>query len=204
MTLEEALARLRTGSPDERRAALELIGATADARVTPVVAACLHDPDPELVTLAEATLWRIWARWPDPAVAALFAEGMRAMARRDWLGAVAVFGRVIQAAPEFAEAWNQRATARYLAEHYASAIADCETVVQLNPYHFGALAGQGLCHAALRQYRDAARCFRGALRIHPRLHGVREQLARVEGILVRGNGQVPETEPGAAQGGAAG
>src|SRR5262249_38433691 len=122
------------------------------------------------------------------AVDGLFAEGIRAMEQQDWLGAVSAFGRVIDAAPAFAEGWNKRATARYLAQHYASAIADCEEVVRLLPQHFGALSGQGLCHVALGQYREAVRCFRRALAVHPRLTSVRENLQRVTQALVRGNG----------------
>ncbi|MCI0485603.1 MAG: tetratricopeptide repeat protein [Blastocatellia bacterium] len=91
--------------------------------------------------------------------------------------------------------WNKRATARYLAEHYASSIADCEAVIRLNPYHFGALAGRGICHLALRQHREAARWFGRALAIHPRLDGVRQHLARVQAELVRGNGH--DVAPGA-------
>jgi tetratricopeptide (TPR) repeat protein len=188
VTLEEALERLRTGQGPARRAALEVIATRADARASAEVAACLRDPDPDLVALAEATLWQIWGRSGDAAVDALFAEGLHAMERQDWLGAVSGFTRALERAPAFAEAWNKRATARYLAEHYATAIADCEEVLRLLPQHFGAAAGQGLCHAALGQYREARQCFRQALAIHPRLDGVRDNLARVQHVLVRGNG----------------
>ena len=188
MSLEDALARLGASSPPERRAALEAIGRLGDARVTGPVAACLHDADAAVVAAAEATLWQIWSRAGDPRVDALFAEGVRAMEKRDWLAAVSLFGQVIEAAPQFAEGWNKRATARYLAEHYASAIADCEEVLRLNPLHFGALAGRGLCHVALGQSTEAASCFRRALAIHPRLEGVRENLRRVLQQLLRGNG----------------
>jgi tetratricopeptide (TPR) repeat protein len=188
VTLEDALERLRAGPASARRAALQIIAARADQSATAAVAACLLDSDAELVTLAEATLWQIWGRSGDAAVDALFAEGLQAMERQDWLGAVSGFTRVIERAPAFAEAWNKRATARYLAEHYATAIADCEQVLRLLPQHFGAAAGQGLCHAALGQYREAGRCFRQALAIHPRLDGVRDNLARVQQALVRGNG----------------
>jgi tetratricopeptide (TPR) repeat protein len=138
---------------------------------------------------AEATLWQVWSRSGDPQVDALFADGVRAMETRDWLGAVSLFGRVVEAAPGFAEGWNKRATARYLAEHYASAIADCEEVLRLNPHHFGAASGQGLCHVALGQPAAAAGCFRRALAIHPGLASVRQNLARLTQALVRGNGQ---------------
>jgi tetratricopeptide (TPR) repeat protein len=193
MTLDEALGQLASPSASERRAALEVIAREGDARVSRAVAARLHDPEADVAATAEATLWQVWARSGDPGVDALFADGIRAMERSDWLGAVSAFGRVVEAAPGFAEGWNKRATARYLAEHYASAIADCEEVVRRVPQHFGALSGQGLCHLALRQYPEAARCFRRALAIHPRLASVRENLGRVAQHLVRGNGAASAT-----------
>ena len=195
MTLREAIEGLRTGSAAERRAALGVLAAEADARVTPAVAAVLHADDPELVALAETALWQIWARVAEPAVAALFAAGVRAMEAQDWLGAETTFTRVVETAPGFAEGWNKRATARYLATHYAAALADCEEVIRLNPHHFGALAGQGLCHMALGQAREAAHCFRRALAVHPRLASVREHLARAEAPLARANGHALGAAP---------
>jgi tetratricopeptide (TPR) repeat protein len=202
LTPEEARERLRAGSPAERQATLRTLAREADARVTPAVAALLHADDPELVALAEATLWQVWGRSGDAAVDGLFAEGLRALETQDWLGAVSAFSRVVEAAPAFAEGWNKRATARYLATHYASSIADCEEVVRLNPWHFGALSGQGLCHVALGQLPAAARCFRRALQVHPRLEGARQQLARVEATLARGNGHALGATPADTRGAA--
>lgn len=202
MTPEEAAARLRAGSPTERQALLQFLARDADARVTPAVAALLHGDDPQLVALAEATLWQVWGRSGEPAVDALFAEGLRALEQQDWLAAVAAFSRVVEVAPAFAEGWNKRATARYLATHYATAIADCEEVVRLNPYHFGALSGQGLCHVALGQLPAAARCFRRALLVHPRLEGARQQLARIEATLARTNGHALGAAPADTRGAA--
>jgi tetratricopeptide (TPR) repeat protein len=200
VTPEEAWHRLRSGTADERRSILEALAQEADARVTPAVAALLHADDPELVGLAEATLWRVWSRSGDPAVDALFAEGLRAMEGQDWLGAVAAFSRVIDRAPTFAEGWNKRATARFLATHYAPSVADCEEVVRLNPQHFGALSGQGLCHLAMGQLREASHCFRRALAVHPRLETVRQHLARAEGTLARANGHALGVAPADARG----
>jgi len=200
VTPEEARERLQTGTPAERRATLRVLAQEADARVTPAVATLLHTDDLELVALAEATLWQVWSRSGDSAVDALFAEGVRLMEAQDWLGAVAAFSRVIEVAPTFAEGWNKRATARYLATHYATSIADCQEVVRLNPHHFGALSGQGLCHAALGQLREAARCFRRALQVHPRLESVRQHLARTETTLARNNGHALGIAPADTRG----
>ena len=198
MTPDEARERLRQGGPEERRATLRSLAEEGDARVTPAVAPLLHADDPELVALAEATLWQVWSRSGDPAADALYADGILAMEGQDWLGAVAAFSRVVEAAPKFAEGWNKRATARYLATHYATSIADCEEVVRLNPFHFGALSGQGLCHAALGQLREAARCFRRALLVHPKLETVRQHLTRTETTLARANGHALGMLPGSS------
>jgi tetratricopeptide (TPR) repeat protein len=48
-----------------------------------------------------------------------------------------------------------------------AAISDCEQVLRLNPVHFGALHGLGICHAALGEYSLAIQAFRRALEIQP-------------------------------------
>ena len=52
---------------------------------------------------------------------------------------------VIELAPEFAEGWNRRATVRYLATDIDGSIADVNATLDLEPRHFGALSGLGLC-----------------------------------------------------------
>ena len=92
-----------------------------------------------------------------------------------------------EAAPDWAEAWNKRATARYLARDFAGAIRDCEATLARKPHHFGALSGQGLCHLALEQYAPAAALFRRALAVHPSLAPVRANLQAALTEVVRYN-----------------
>ncbi|MCY7366548.1 MAG: tetratricopeptide repeat protein, partial [Chamaesiphon sp.] len=80
---------------------------------------------------------------------------------------------LVDALPDFAEAWNRRAVLRFMTKNYDRAIADCERVIELNPVHFGALHGLGLCHAALGNYSAAIRAFRSALEIQP--HAIENQ-----------------------------
>jgi len=148
----------------------------------------LRGDDLARVARAEATLWQIWCRSGVPEVDRLLQEGIEAMERRDLDQAVAVFTRIVERAPDFAEGWNKRATARYVAEDYVGAIADCEETLARNPHHFGALSGQGLCHMALGQFRAAAALFRRALVVHPHLTAAGRNLAAALSEAVRGNG----------------
>ena len=130
----------------------------------------------------------MWTRSGIAEVDALLVEGVEAMERRDFDEAERIFTRIVARAPDFAEGWNKRATVRYLAENYEGAIADCEATLARKPHHFGALSGQGLCHVALGQHREAAALFRRTLAVHPHLDAARRNLRLTLGEAVKGNG----------------
>ena len=136
---------------------------------------------------AEAALWEMWHRSGDPKLDSFLRKGIEGIERNDLPTAEAVFTRLIEEAPTFAEGWNKRATVRYLAKDYSGSIADCRETLARNPNHFGALSGQGLCHLALGQFREAADLFRLTLTVHPHLDSARENLRTALGELVRWN-----------------
>jgi tetratricopeptide (TPR) repeat protein len=150
--------------------------------------AALRDDDPARAARAEAALWEMWCRSGMAEVDRLLQRGVEAMERRELDEAIALFTRIIERAPDFAEGWNKRATARYVAEDYPGAVADCEETLARNPHHFGALSGQGLCHMALGQFREAAALFRRALTVHPHLISANHNLAAALSEAVKGNG----------------
>ncbi|MEL6901566.1 MAG: tetratricopeptide repeat protein, partial [Cyanobacteria bacterium J06606_4] len=52
-------------------------------------------------------------------------------------------------------------------QNYWQAIADCQKVIELIPYHFGALHGLGLSHRAVGNFTAAIQAFRQALAVQP-------------------------------------
>lgn len=140
----------------------------------------LKGDDAELAATAEAMLWTIWSRSGVKEVDLIFRVGVDAMQEGRLADAEHAFGKVIDMAPEFAEGWNKRATVRYMRKNFAASISDCQETLKRNPNHFGAAAGQGLCHLALNEFREAAVCCRRALEIHPHLQAVRHNLALAE------------------------
>ena len=148
----------------------------------------LRGNDPEAAGEAEAALWEMWCRSDNPEVDTWMREGVEALERHDLTEAEVFFTRIIEGHAEFAEGWNKRATVRYLAEDYQGSIADCEETLARNPNHFGALSGQGLCHMALGEYRQAAALFMRTLAVHPNLMAARQNFATAMGEAVKGNG----------------
>ena len=139
--------------------------------------AALKGADRELAATAEAILWSIWCRSGKSAADDLLRAGIEAMHNQRLAQAEQLFTQIIEALPGFAEGWNKRATVRYLRKNFPASVADCRETLARNPNHFGAASGQGLCHMALGEYREAAVCFRRALEIHPHLDAVRHNLA---------------------------
>jgi len=149
--------------------------------------AALQGDDPGRAARAAAALWQRWHQSGDPKLDALLLEGIEAMQRQQLAEADAAFTRLIEAAPRFAEGWNKRATIRYMAKDYAGSIADCRETLARNPNHFGALSGQGLCHLALGEFREAAALFRRTLAVHPHLDSGRTNLRTALHELVKWN-----------------
>ena len=147
----------------------------------------LKGDDPVRAARAAAALWEMWHRSGDPQLDSILRQGIDAMERQKVDEAEAIFTRLIQLAPRFAEGWNKRATARFLAQDFTGSIADCRETLARNPNHFGALSGQGLCHMALEQYKEAAELFRRALVVHPHLDGARTNLRTALHELVKWN-----------------
>jgi tetratricopeptide (TPR) repeat protein len=147
----------------------------------------LRGDDPVRASRAESALWAMWCRSGRAELDAQLAKAVAAMERRDFGASERLLTALIEAAPDWAEAWNKRATVRYLATDYPGAIDDCRETLARTPHHFGALAGQGLCHMALQQYGPAATMFRRALEVHPHLEAVRQNLRSALAEVVRYN-----------------
>jgi tetratricopeptide (TPR) repeat protein len=116
---------------------------------------------------ATAELWRIWFHQKGQYGIELLERSQILLALGDTIQAETLLTQLIEEQPDFAEAWNQRAVLYYSLGEYEKSLDDCQEVIKLNPVHFGALHGLGLCYAALGNYRAAIRVFRKALDIQP-------------------------------------
>jgi tetratricopeptide (TPR) repeat protein len=163
-----------------RRAALLALGQLGGIDANPIIAAHLKDDDTEARRLAADALWALWFRADDENNTE---ELQRLMRVRDREKAVAGLDRLLQKAPNFAEAYNQRAIHYFKMKQFERSIADCEKTLQLNPYHFGAMAGMAQSYMQMRKHKAALKAFRTALRINPNLDGVAETIRALENAL---------------------
>ena len=152
-------------------------GAMTDA---PLLHQRLRDESGLVRSYAEQGLWLLWSRSGDGGIDTLMARGSDEMQAGRLDEAVKLFTEVIKAKPEFAEGWNKRATAYYLAGEYRLSLEDCDEVLKRNPRHFGALSGAGQIHFALENYELALVWFRRALEVNPNMVGVEINIHRTQ------------------------
>ena len=62
--------------------------------------------------------------------------------------------------PNYAEGWNKRATIRYLLNDLDGSLKDIETVLELQPRHFGAISGSGMIYFKKKKYQTALRFYK--------------------------------------------
>jgi tetratricopeptide (TPR) repeat protein len=104
------------------------------------------------------------------------ADAMRA---KDYPLAVELLDRVTVLEPGWAEGWSRRATAFYLLEDQASALADLHKTLTLEPRHFEAWAALAHIYMASDDKSRALAAFRRVEAIYPRMGKVHEAIERL-------------------------
>lgn len=127
----------------------------------------LKNPDEAVRSQATQELWRLWFLQKGMYGWELLQRSQILVEAGEVTEAEVLLTELINDQPDFAEARNQRAFLYYKLRQYQKSLDDCEMVVKLNPIHFGALHGMGLCFAAIGNYSAAIQAFRQALEIQP-------------------------------------
>ncbi len=138
----------------------------------------LKNDDSEIRDVAMQELWRRWFEQKGKMGLQMLQRSQVLQNQGSLDEAESVLSQVIRSMPDFAEAWNRRAVVYFMQHRYRKAIADCQQTIVLNPFHFGALHGMGLCYLNLSEYRQASQAFRQALTIQP--HSVENQRMLLE------------------------
>jgi tetratricopeptide (TPR) repeat protein len=140
----------------------------------------LADPENPDWESAQTRILDQWSRSGSPAFDLLLKRGRDAMAGGDLAAAIEHFTALTDQAPDFAEGWNARATAYYMAGLYGPSIVDIERVLSLEPRHFGAISGLGLMLEEIGNEEEAAHAYRESLAINPHQAGIRQALDALE------------------------
>jgi len=133
--------------------------------------------------VVQTAIWGIWFEAPSASTGMLLKQGQAAMSGGDYPSALQTFDALVELEPEFAEAWNRRATLHYLMGNFTASISDVERTLRLEPRHFGAMSGLGLIYDAMGDEEAALLAFQKALKMNPHMPTVQARAAEIEQAL---------------------
>lgn len=137
----------------------------------------LAQADPEhSVEEIEDQIWMLWSSHEDRVAEETLAAAVEAIASGELHKAKPLLDHLVAVHPDWAEAWNKRATVAYIEKRDADSLLDIAQTLRLEPRHFGAISGFGnLClrHGHLNEARAA---FQIALTFNPHMEELRDIL----------------------------
>jgi len=128
----------------------------------------------------EQSIWSLWMTSDSPTADALLAQAMKASAADETATALSILDNLIEVHPDYAEAWNKRATVYFLIGRYNDSLRDIDKVLELEPRHFGALSGRGMIKREQGDLAAARAAFEEALSFNPHMEGVKRALEEIE------------------------
>jgi len=130
----------------------------------------------EIAGPLEQQIRELWLNAGTPAVTLLMSRGLREMkadARQD---AIEDFSAAITLDPSLAEAYHQRAIARFAAGDTPGAIADLQATLQREPRSFAAFQTLSAIAEARKDWKGAYEAWQKVLEIDPKSPGGQERL----------------------------
>lgn len=129
----------------------------------------------------EEAIWQLWMHHPHRRVATALDRAATDIAGQRFDLAETRLVRLVRACPDFAEAWNKRATLYYLLERDEESVRDIHRTLELEPRHFGALCGLAEIFVSHGERDAAVFVFQAALRVNPHLDGARTSVEQLLG-----------------------
>jgi tetratricopeptide (TPR) repeat protein len=126
-------------------------------------------PDEASAKAVEARIMALWQASGSDTADLLMNRAKQAVEGKDLKLGIRLLDSIVEIRPEYAEAWNRRATLHFMEKDFFASIADLRQVLAREPRHFGAMVGLGMILQEFGEEQMALKIFRRALELHPHL-----------------------------------
>ncbi|WP_374307391.1 hypothetical protein [Methylocella sp.] len=141
--------------------------------------------DPAQAEPIVAAIQRIWTQPNSDTASLILQRAQAAVDARSYDAALALLDRLTAIAPDWAEAWSERAAVRMLAGDAEGAMGDIDRTIRLEPRQFDALANLGGLLEREGLESRALEAYEKSLRIYPAQPALKEAVEKLE-VKVRG------------------
>ncbi len=133
-------------------------------------------PDEPSAAGLEGQVQQMWLNSGSPAVTLLLSRGLRSLQAGQDNEAVDSFSDAIILQPDLAEAWHQRALARYHAGDVNGAIRDLEETIRREPRDFSAFRTLTNISTAREDWKGAYAAWQKVMELDPKTPGGEDRL----------------------------
>ena len=138
--------------------------------------------------IVESKIAKIWDVHPSDnrrgfRLTELLNQGSVLINRGELNKAYNIFTQIIATEPDWAEAWNRRATVLYLMKKYQSSLDDIKITLKFEPRHFGALGGQALNYLELKEYEKAIESYKAVQKIYPLKDSAKKMIPMLKELI---------------------
>ncbi len=125
------------------------------------------------------SIWSEWLKSGSASIDLMMQWSNAATREKKFDVALDFLDEILVLQPDYAEAWNRRATVHFLMSNYAKSMADIGRALELEPRHFGALTGMGTIMEATGHDELALEAFEKALDVYPMMRNAQEEVERL-------------------------
>lgn len=141
--------------------------ALADEQLDNLFEQLQQTDDARQASTIEDQIWELWMIGPETGATETLDSVVIAMAQGRLRRAMRLLNDLTDTYPNYAEAWNKRATLHYVLGQYEQSLHDIEKTVALEPRHFGAWSGLGLILEDMGRVNEAITAHETVLHIYP-------------------------------------
>ena len=137
-------------------------------------------PDAESAAVTSRAIQQRWAHSGSDTADILMQRADVALAGGDGPLAIEILDRLITLDPDWAEAWNRRATVFFIEDDLSRSAADIQEVLAREPRHFGALMGLGGILERIGDEHRALEAYERVLEVYPLLPSAQKAVERLK------------------------
>ncbi|NDV87143.1 tetratricopeptide repeat protein [Aurantimonas aggregata] len=158
--------------------------ATPERTIDGLFAELRKEPDEGKARLIASRIERQWRRSGSATIDLLMLRAAKAMSEEDSAAARDLLDQALVLAPDYAEAWNRRATLSFTTDDWGKSLADIEQTLLREPRHWGALMGLATILERTGHKDKALEAYMQVLSVYPSLKSAQDAAGRLSDELV--------------------
>ncbi|MBO0902712.1 hypothetical protein [Jiella sonneratiae] len=152
---------------------------TREAKIDRLFAELKKQRDATEAARIAGRIEREWRRSGSATIDLLMQRAAKAMADKNDAAAMDELDQTLVLAPDYAEAWNRRATLNFTMDRWGKSLADIEQTLAREPRHWGALMGLAMILERLDEKQKAYDTYLKVLAVYPSLKSAQDAAARL-------------------------